>query len=229
MNPETNVLLHVAMALLPCYAILIRLMMILPALRTRRVKGPDRKLSDEVQGSQKHIMIFLGSGGHTGEMLRILEKIDIGGAKATWIASSGDSSSLEKAKAFEEKSTRQKSNTARYLTVPRARKVGEPAFLAIKSTLSSFGATASALYREPKPDVLLVNGPGTSVPIAYVLFAFKFLGICRTRIIYIESLARVHLLSLSGRLIAPTADRILVQWPQVRLSCHRAEYYGILV
>lgn len=230
MESETKLLIQVAAVLLPFYIAIIRLMVILPSLRTRKVKGETKKIANVVCGSLKSIMIFLGSGGHTGEMLRIVEKMDISGLNRTWIASSGDNSSLNKAKVYEEQYIcQQKPTKVNFLTVPRARKVGESKLLAVGSTLRSFVATWKALYEEPKPDVVLLNGPGTSVPIAYILFAFKYFGLCNTKIIYIESLARVHLLSLSGRLVTPTANRIIVQWPQARNSCHRAEYYGILV
>ncbi|RLV87559.1 UDP-N-acetylglucosamine transferase subunit ALG14 [Meyerozyma sp. JA9] len=230
MESETKLVIQVAALLFPFYVAIIRLMVILPSLRTRKVKGETKKIADVVSGSSKRIMIFLGSGGHTGEMLRILEKINIASLDRIWIASSGDNSSLNKAKVYEEQHIGQENSTkVSFLTVPRARKVGESKLSAIGSTLRSFVATGVALYKAPKPDVVLLNGPGTSVPIAYILFAFKYFGLCNTRIIYIESLARVQSLSLSGRLVTPTANRIIVQWPQARNSCHRAEYYGILV
>lgn len=230
MEPETLVCIHVALALFPIYAIVIRFMMISPSLRKGKQKGGSKKITDIVDAKLKNIMIFLGSGGHTGEMLRILDNLDLSAVNRSWIVSSGDNSSLKKAESYESTNVKKGSaSKARFLSVPRARSVGEPKFLAIKSTLKSFLNTTVALYYEHKPDVVLLNGPGTSVPIAYILFAFKFFGLCSTKIIYIESLARVHLLSLTGRLVTPTADRIIVQWPQIRDSCHRTEYYGILV
>lgn len=173
-------------------------------------------------------MIFLGSGGHTGEMMKLLSNIDISELSRTWVISSSDSTSLLKCKDFEAGLT--SDFLANFLSLHRARSVGEPLLLSIKNTIISFLDTFKQLITLPKfPAVLLLNGPGTSVPIAYMLFAFKFLGLASTRIIYIESLARVQDLSLSGKLLLPIADRLIVQWAPVASKYKRAEYYGILI
>lgn len=44
----------------------------------------------------------------------------------------------------------------------------------------------------------------------------QFVGLSATRIIYIESFARVSRLSLSGKLLRPFVHRFLVQWPQLQ-------------
>ena len=41
-----------------------------------------------------------------------------------------------------------------------------------------------------------------------------------------ESIARVDSLSLSGKLLVRTADRFLVQWPQLAKKYTKAEYIG---
>lgn len=174
------------------------------------------------------LMVLLGSGGHTGEMIRILTQIDIRPVSRTWIISSGDSTSAEKAKWYEETHDNNSSTTSEILELHRARRVGESMILSIKNTLISSIKTGLLVYKR-SPDVLLVNGPGTSVPLAYVLFLLRFLGIGSTKIIYIESLARLEHLSVSGMLILPIADRFLVQSKTLGIKYRRAEYYGILV
>jgi len=57
----------------------------------------------------------------------------------------------------------------------------------------------------------------------------QFLGLCRTRIIYVESFARVRSLSLSGKLLYAFTDRFVVQWPRLAEKYRRAEYHGILI
>lgn len=173
-------------------------------------------------------MIFLGSGGHTGEMIKLLSNMDVSELTRTWVISSNDSTSLLKCKDYEDKLTSEFG--ANFLTLHRARSVGEPLGLSVKNTMISFVDTFKQLVRLPQlPAVLLVNGPGTSVPLAYMLFLFKFLGVSNTKIIYIESLARVKDLSVSGKMLLPIADRLLVQWPEVANRYKRAEYYGILI
>lgn len=214
----------VVLVLLPIALLLLRLTHVLPATKTYQKSELNRKLVDVAKPFK--IMILLGSGGHTGEIMRILGPIDLGTCKRTWVVSSGDSTSLERAKKYEETHNKGK---AEYIQLKRARKVGQPLLLSVFSTLHSIASTIERLWTLPKPDVLLVNGPGTCIPLAYVLFLMKFVGLCNTKIIYIESLARVRALSLSGRLIMPIADRFLVQWKPLAEKYHRAEYYGILV
>lgn len=43
----------------------------------------------------------------------------------------------------------------------------------------------------------------------------QVLGLPHTRIIYVESFARVSSLSLSARLLKPFVDRFVVQWPDL--------------
>ncbi|KAF7581020.1 Oligosaccharide biosynthesis protein Alg14 like family protein [Clavispora lusitaniae] len=220
--PEFSVLWLLLAALLPAFLLSLRLLYVLPCFRSA---ADNSKKS--LKGS---IMVLLGSGGHTGEMLRMLAPVPLGNCSRTWIVSSGDTTSLEKARAYEEKlETLDGKSSSTFVQLPRARRVGESPLSSVVSTVVSIAATAQKIWVLGPPDVLLVNGPGTSVVLAYVLFAMKFLGLGRTRIVYIESLARVKSLSLSGRLIFPIADRFVVQWKELALRYHRAEYHGILV
>lgn len=224
METETKILIAAIAVLVPAILALIRLIYVLPACRLYHQSSSDKKLVDVHKSTE--IMVLLGSGGHTGEMLRILTPIDLSTCSRTWFVSSGDSTSLHKVKQYEETL---KGGRATFAELERARKVGEPLASSIFSTIRSLISTITQLWKLPKPDVLLLNGPGTSVPLAYVLFAMKLLGLCNTRIVYIESLARVKALSLSGKLILPIADRFLVQWKPLAEKYHRAEYYGILI
>jgi beta-1,4-N-acetylglucosaminyltransferase len=48
-------------------------------------------------------------------------------------------------------------------------------------------------------------------------------------LIYVESLARVKSLSLSGKLLLRVVDRFVVQWPELTALHPKIEYYGLLV
>lgn len=208
--------------------LLIRLVVILPAAH-RPENPPIQSAMPVLEGN---LMILLGSGGHTGEMIRLAERMDISSCSRTWLVSSNDNSSLQKLEAFENSlraRSRGKEAKVNIATLPRARKVKQPLLLSVKSTIVSLISCVRQLRRLPAPDVLILNGPGTSVPVAYVMFAMKYLGLCRTRIVYVESLARVNRLSLSGRLLLPIANRFVVQWEQLSVQYRRAEFYGILV
>ncbi|CAH6723919.1 UDP-N-acetylglucosamine transferase subunit Alg14p [[Candida] jaroonii] len=222
MEFETRIAIRVFLFLLPFFIIVGRLIYITPS-----TNSPPIATSEFLQ-THGSLMIFLGSGGHTGEMLKILSNVDVSNVTRTWIVSSNDTTSLLKCEEFER--SVESPHSPRFLTLHRARSVGEPLISSAKNTVISFYDTFRQIYSLPElPSVLLINGPGTSVPIAYILFVFKFLGLGRTSIVYVESLARVNELSLSGKLVLPVADRFIVQWKPLSLKYKRAEYHGILV
>ena len=70
-----------------------RLLWILPSLRIQP-RSPRQ--------SSSKILIVLGSGGHTAEMLRLIEPLDFDKyTRRVYVVSSGDSLSESKAQAFE--------------------------------------------------------------------------------------------------------------------------------
>eukprot|EP01114_Cavostelium_apophysatum_P022358 TRINITY_DN8062_c0_g1_i1.p1 TRINITY_DN8062_c0_g1~~TRINITY_DN8062_c0_g1_i1.p1 ORF type:complete len:401 (-),score=60.72 TRINITY_DN8062_c0_g1_i1:44-1246(-) len=169
-------------------------------------------------------LIVLGSGGHTGEMFPWLETLDPSVfTPRTYIVAQTDKGSAEKAKAFEKKLGKE----ANIQIIPRSREVGQSYFTSVfttlKALLSSFVVVAKA-----KPDLILTNGPGTCVPICFSAFVLKVLGLQRSRIVFAESFACVHHLSLSGKLLYFFANRFFVQWKGLAKKYKRAEYTGRL-
>src|SRR5919197_2062389 len=65
------------------------------------------------------------------------------------------------------------------------------------------------LVRTVRPRVVLTTGAGTAVPFAWVA------RLAGARVVYVESLSRIERPSLACRLIAPIADRVYVQWPEL--------------
>ncbi|KAF7188913.1 UDP-N-acetylglucosamine transferase subunit alg14 [Pseudocercospora fuligena] len=217
-----------------------------------------------------HLLIVLGSGGHTAEMLGMLERAvtekdydsrvdwrDF--THRTWVVSSGDGISAERAYQFEEKlaglSTQTTltdgkdnrvmgliSGTYDIVTVPRAREIHQPAYTAPISCLKCLWTCVSVLTSHTTdgqldfPDLILCNGPATATILIFTSILLRFFNIrgCssrhKMRTLYIESWARVKRLSLSGRLLLPIVDKFLVQWPQLeKIAGSRAEYHGPLV
>lgn len=71
-----------------------------------------------------------------------------------------------------------------------------------------------------RPSIVLTTGAGIAVPFAWV-------GRLRgARVVYVESFTRIDTPSLSCRLIAPCADRIYVQWPELLAALPGAKYGG---
>lgn len=79
---------------------------------------------------------------------------------------------------------------------------------------------AVRLTRRFRPRVVLTTGAGTAVPFAW---AARLRG---ARVVYVESVTRIHEPSLSCRLIRPIADRVYVQWPELAQAMRRARYVG---
>lgn len=67
---------------------------------------------------------------------------------------------------------------------------------------------ALRLVRQHKPDVILSTGAGLAVPFFIV---GRLFGV---RLVYLESLTRIHEPSLSGKLVYPLSDRFFVQWAE---------------
>ena len=74
--------------------------------------------------------------------------------------------------------------------------------------------------RDVRPQVVLTTGAGVAVP-------FAWLGRLRgARLVYVESFTRIDEPSLTCRLVAPVADRIYAQWPELVRSVPKAHYAG---
>ncbi|KAJ8906273.1 hypothetical protein NDN08_002766 [Rhodosorus marinus] len=116
----------------------------------------------------------------------------------------------------------------KFYFVPRAREVGQSYWTAAISTVYALVYSLSIVPRE-SPGVLLVNGPGTCVPLAISAFLFNVMLVTKCRIIFVESVARVKSLSLSGKVVYPFADRFLVQWPLLSDRYRLCEYHGRLI
>ncbi|KAL7275824.1 UDP-N-acetylglucosamine transferase subunit [Rhizina undulata] len=184
-------------------------------------------------GKKPHLLILLGSGGHTAEMLRLLESIDTTKYRhRTYVFSSGDLLSPAKAREFEERLALDPRIPKKFtlVEIPRARKVGQSWLTTPFSCMKCIhGSVKTFLGEQGYPDVAVCNGPGTAVMLVLVGFLLRFFGFCDTRSVYVESFARVRTLSLSGKLLYPFVDRFLVQWPELTDKYARAEYRGILV
>lgn len=82
---------------------------------------------------------------------------------------------------------------------------------------------AFRVLRDVRPDAVITTGAGVGVPFVY---AARILGI---KSIYVESLARINGLSLSGRLVYPVASYFFVQWPELAEHHSKCRYVGAIV
>ncbi|KAF2840603.1 glycosyltransferase family 1 protein [Patellaria atrata CBS 101060] len=224
----------------------LRLCYLLPSARRDQIR-PRRR------GSPTHLLIVLGSGGHTAEMLAMLNELDCKGLNfRTYIVSSGDAFSARKAREFEEGlalRAAQNSEEGFYVihTIPRARRIHQSLLTTPFSCLWCLNSALRILSTGPPPskntqghprfpNVILTNGPATAVIVILASYILRFfnIGSCNSvgsmRTIYVESWARVKQLSLSGRLLLRFVDRFLVQWEQLLPATGGiGEYHGWLI
>ncbi|SKA09263.1 Oligosaccharide biosynthesis protein Alg14 like [Pilibacter termitis] len=73
------------------------------------------------------------------------------------------------------------------------------------------------------PDVVITTGAHTSVPMVYFAKLFK------KKVVYIESVARVHSKSFTGKLIEKKVDKLIVQWKEMEDVYENGEYHGQLL
>jgi beta-1,4-N-acetylglucosaminyltransferase len=175
-------------------------------------------------------MVILGSGGHTAEMLLLLAALEPRHTTRTYIVTSGDTLSAQKAASFERSLSPDTQPSCAIRIIPRARKVGQSWLTTPLSCVLCLLACVDAFREMGAPDVLVCNGPGSAVFMVLVALGYKyFWGSVNIRTIYVESFARTKTLSLSGRILYPLVDRFLVQWPRLKEMYPRAEYRGLLV
>ncbi|MCO4744162.1 MAG: UDP-N-acetylglucosamine--LPS N-acetylglucosamine transferase [Proteobacteria bacterium] len=91
----------------------------------------------------------------------------------------------------------------------------------VRGTVSELVAAPAILARE-RPDVLVSAGAGIAVPF---FVAARAMGIPT---VFIEVYDRVHSPTLTGRLVAPLATEVLVQWPQQQVFYPGSTLVGAL-
>jgi len=112
--------------------------------------------------------------------------------------------------------------------LPRSREVGQSWITSAAMTAyASFYAIGYVFYYRPR--LLLLNGPGTCVPVALAAWLARLLGVADTGIVFVESAARVGQLSMTGKILYySVADRVLVQWKGLTKIYRTTEYCGLV-
>lgn len=183
------------------------------------------------------VMVLFGSGGHSTEMLMLMQNAKLGKKLATnsveklvCVVSQDDSLICDKID-NEFPGITSKGKVER-VKLSRGREIGQ-------SYLTTFWTFLISLYQSiqiistHKPAVCLTNGPAISVTISLAIFILnKTLNRnYKCRIMYVESFCRTRTLSLSGRLIyhLKLADEFYVQWPRLSVLYTGVKYKGLLV
>ncbi|EDO16664.1 hypothetical protein Kpol_1052p11 [Vanderwaltozyma polyspora DSM 70294] len=219
---------------------IVRLVTILPIFRTYEKQSHVRQTQALLNkyknfGGQLHVFVFLGSGGHTGELLIILKNYK------NILLSSGNTihvgySDVDSYNKFKELA-KSYDCKVKYYRFVKAREVGASKLTSIKSILmtliKSFGYVFEIRQAmKNTPHLVLFNGPGTCCILAlwFKLLELIFPFSSSSNIVYIESLARINSLSLTGKVLYWIADEFIVQWEELKEKLgDRVKYFGILV
>jgi beta-1,4-N-acetylglucosaminyltransferase len=192
-----------------------RLSTILSSDRLKPVKAKGQDVNKPI-----HLLVVLGSGGHTAEMIAMLQRA-ISNENAnlrldwdrftrrTWIVSSGDTISAERATSFETTAASQRqgeiamsklkpsiqSNSDSYNVhiIPRARRIHQPLYtapfsslrclLSCLSVLLGRSGTSANATKLDFPDLIICNGPATATIMIFASIILRFfdVGGCHSR------------------------------------------------
>lgn len=161
--------------------------------------------------AKKTLLVILGRGGHTEQMLRLVDSL---GKNYDYEYIIGNTDSLSRTRI-------RIPGKVFVIKNPREMEDKNPLVVFIKlfkTTLDSF----SVLFKS-KSKYVVTCGPGIGIP-----FSFLAKILFRKKLIFIESWSRVYSKSLAGKCLYPIADLSFVQWREQKRNYPRAIYAGRL-
>ena len=158
---------------------------------------------------KKTLLIVLGKGGHTEQMIRLIRYL-------------GDQYNYEYMIARDDPLSKDKIELpGKIWEVTRHRYYYTPKWRSMLNTIVLSFESLTILLKT-RADVVVSAGPGLAVPISYLA---KLFG---KKVIFIESWSRVWHPSRAGKLVYPIADLFFIQWPELKSKYPKAIYAGRL-
>lgn len=132
-------------------------------------------LKSRMHSDSKNLLFVLGSGGHTGEMLYMMEKMDFTRYGRIYIVySKTDPLSITKLTNFlKERNKTFNLNQMVFIAIPRTNEVGDSKRTAVLKTLFALLTTSLKLLALKKLRASYFNGPGVCIPVILVLYLRK--------------------------------------------------------
>lgn len=240
---------QVAITLVIISLLITRLIIILPIFKPAFVAKDGNSivsLNNKKKLKLLQVFIFLGSGGHTGEMLNIINNYksillndDRSFEKIVIYLGYSDLRSLDKFKKLISNHNIDNNSNLQieYLPFLKARNVNSStfnSFITILNTIISSFKIILRIYIKMlfnNHNLVLLNGPGTCCIIVswfkFFIFFTPFIN-NNINIIYIESLARITNLSLTGKILYLLVDNFIVQWNDLSYNYPRSTYMGLI-
>ena len=154
----------------------------------------------------RQIFLICSSGGHLTQMLRLNSALD--DYKVTLITEKTVISKVLK-----------QTNLDKILFLPHGGREDIFKYL-FKFTLNII--LSFYRYIRYRPKTIISTGAHTALPTCYIA---KLFG---SRVIFIETFAKISTPSLTGRAVYPIADVFYVQWPELKSYYPKAKYMGKL-
>lgn len=155
------------------------------------------------------LLVVLGEGGHSKEMLTLVDLLG-DGYEYAYLLTREDPLSASKIQ-----------RPGRIYRVIRPRSKDDPTWLAV-GKLAFCLVQSLVVLCLAWPDAVVSSGPAVAIPISF------WAKLCRRSVIFVETGSRVQHLSLTGRLMRRLADLFFVQWPALRGEHPGAIYAGRL-
>ena len=163
-----------------------------------------------------HLLIVLGAGGHTKQMLRL---VDLLGDEYCYIYVVADYDTMSE----------QKIRTLRPIygfVQPREKRRGvtDNPFTVVRKMPQAF-AQARRILSDVRPDAIIGAGPSLQIPIAVAA------RVRRIPHIFIETASKPETMTFTGRIIYKygLADRFYLQWEHLLEQYPEARYAGRLL
>lgn len=158
----------------------------------------------------KKLLIILGKGGHTEQMLKLINDFK-NDYQFEYVISKDDKVSAYKIKI---------PGKVFRMFNPRKMSDKSPFIVALKMIPAFFDAFK--IVSKTKAKCIISCGPGMAIPI---ILAGKLFG---KKIIFIESWSRIYSKSLSGKISYHLSDLFFIQWEELKKKYPKAIYAGRL-
>jgi beta-1,4-N-acetylglucosaminyltransferase len=176
----------------------------------RHVNGSATGPGQVLVGRGRPVLVVLGEGGHTTELLRLVDQLDTD-HDIHYVVPLEDPLSARRIR---------RPGPVHRLPRPRAKDAGvvEAAWATGRALLG-----ALRLVRRLRPVAVLSTGPAIAVPVS---LAARMHG---AEIVFIETVSRVTTVSGTGRIMRRVADTYFVQWPELAERLPGSIYAGRLL
>lgn len=160
---------------------------------------------------KKTLLIVLGEGGHTKQMLKLVDQL-------------GDKYSYEYLIASHDRLSEKKIKLkGRIFKILSPRRMEDKSL--IKVFFKFIPSTIQLFFVLLKSKSIAVISAGPALAIHTSFLAKKLFG---KKVIFLESWSRVYSKSMAGKFISPFADLSFIQWPQQKKNYPKALYRGRL-